>query len=47
MPPVATKSKSDKIPESYILTPPQPQGRVMSVKSEQHLDELTVQVWLL
>ena len=36
-----------KISKSYILTPPQPQGHVMSVKCEQPLDELTVQVWLL
>ena len=34
-----------KISKSYILTPPDPQGRVMSVKCEQPLDELTVQVW--
>ena len=36
-----------KISKSYILTPPHPQGHVMSVKCEQALDELTVQVWLL
>ena len=36
-----------KISKSYILTPPQPQGHVMSVKCEQPLDKLTVQVWLL
>ena len=30
-----------KISKSYILTPPQPQGHVMSVKCEQPLDELT------
>ena len=36
-----------KISKSYILTPPHPQGHVMSVKYEQPLDELTVQVWLL
>ena len=36
-----------KISESYILTPPRPQGNVMSVKCEQPSDELTVQVWLL
>ena len=35
-----------KISKSYILTP-HPQGHVMSVKCEQPLDELTVQVWLL
>ena len=26
---------------------PPPMGHVMSLKCEQHLDELTVQVWLL
>ena len=36
-----------KISKSYILTPPHLQGHVMSVKCEQPLDELTVQVWLL
>ena len=36
-----------KISKSYILTPPHPQGHVMSVKCEEHIDELTVQVWLL
>ena len=36
-----------KISKSYILTPPHPQGHVMSVKCEQSLDELTFQVWLL
>ena len=36
-----------KISESYILTPHHPQGHVMSVKCEQPLDELTVQVCLL
>ena len=36
-----------KISKSYILTPPHPQGQVMSVKCEEPLDELTVQVWLL
>ena len=36
-----------KISKSYILTTPHPQGHVMSVKCEQPLDELTVQVWLL
>ena len=34
-----------KISKSYILTPPHPQGQVMSVKCEEHIDELTVQVW--
>ena len=36
-----------KISKSYILTPTHPQGHLMSVKCEQPLDELTVQVWLL
>ena len=36
-----------KISKFYILTLPHPQGHVMSVKCEQPLDELTVQVWLL
>ena len=36
-----------KISKSYILTTPHPQGHVMSVKCEQPIDELTVQVWLL
>ena len=36
-----------KIFKSYILTPPNPQGHVMSVKCEELIDELTVQVWLL
>ena len=36
-----------KISKSYILTPPQPQGHGMSVKCEEPIDELTVQVWLL
>ena len=36
-----------KIYKSYILTLPHPQGRVMSVKCEEPIDELTVQVWLL
>ena len=40
-------SKYGKISKSYILTPSHPQGHVMSVKCEQPLDELTVQVWLL
>ena len=47
MPPAATKSNMAKISKFYILTPPRPQGHVMSVKCEQPLDELTVQVWLL
>ena len=36
-----------KIWQSFILTQPRPQGHRMSVKCEQPLDELTVQVWLL
>ena len=35
-----------KISKSYILTPTHPQGRVMSVKCEEAIDEPTVQVWL-
>ena len=35
------------ISKSYILTPPDPQGHGMSVKCEEPIDELTVQVWLL
>ena len=34
-----------KISKSYILTPTHPQGRVMSVKCEEAIDEPTVQVW--
>ena len=34
-----------KISKSYILTLPHPQGHVMSVKCEEPIDELTVQVW--
>ena len=45
MPTAATKSKYGKIFKSYILTLPDPQGRVMSVNCEQPLDELIVQVW--
>ena len=47
MPPAATKSKYGKISKSYILTPPHPQGHGMSVKCQEPIDELTVQVWLL
>ena len=32
---------------AFILTPPHPQGHVMSVKCEQPLDEQTVRIWLL
>ena len=47
MHPAATKSKCGKISESYNLTLPDPQGHGMSVKCEEPIDELTVQVWLL
>ena len=47
MPPAATKSKYGKICKSQILTLPHPQGHVMSVKCEQSIDGLSVQVWLL
>ena len=47
MPPVATKSNYGKTLKSHILILPHPKGYVMSVKSEQPLDKLTVQVWLL
>ena len=40
MPPTASKLKSGKISKSQILTPPHPQGYVMSVKCERPLDEL-------
>ena len=36
-----------KISKSYIFTPSHPQGQVMSVKCEEPIDELTIQVWLL
>ena len=36
-----------KISNFYILTPPNPQGHGMSVKCEEPIDELTVQVWSL
>ena len=39
--------KMAKISKSYILTPPHPQGQVMSEKCEEPIDEITVQVWLL
>ena len=47
MPPAATESKSGK--NLYVVTfdPAPPQGHGMSVKREELLDELTVQVWLL
>ena len=44
MPPAATKSNDCK---NLHFDPASPQGHVMSVKCEQHLVELTVQVWLL
>ena len=47
MPPAATKSNMAKISKSYILTPLRPQGHVMSLKCDEPIDELTVQVWLL
>ena len=47
MPPAATNSKYGKISKSYILTQPHPRGHGMSVKCEQPINELTVQVWLL
>ena len=48
MPAAATKSKYGKIiSKSYILTLPHPQGHVMSVRCEEPIDILTVQVWLL
>ena len=46
-PPRQQSQTMAKISKSYILTLPHPQGHVMSVKCEQPLDELTVQVWLL
>ena len=33
--------------KSYIFTPPDPQGHEMSVRCEESIDELTVQVWFL
>ena len=46
-PPRQQSQNMAKISKSYILTPPYPQGHVMSVKCKQLLDEPTVQVWLL
>ena len=43
----APGSNKVKISKSYILTPPNPKGQVMSVKSEQPKDKLTVHIWLL
>ena len=45
--PDGNKVKLWQISKSYIFTLPHPQGHVMSVKCEQPLDELTVQVCLL
>ena len=42
MPLAGTKSQYGKISKSNILTPPLPQGHVMSGKCEQTLDEFTV-----
>ena len=36
-----------KISQSYILTLHNPEGNLISVKCEQHLDKLTIEVWLL
>ena len=36
-----------KICKSYILTLPHPKGHGMSMKCEEPIDELTIQVWLL
>ena len=47
MPPVATKSKYGKNPLVLYFDPSPPPGNVMSVKCEEPIDELTVQVWLL
>ena len=41
------RQQSRNMAKSYILTPPHPQGHGMSVKCEEPIDELTVQVWLL
>ena len=50
MPPAATKSKIQNIAtifKSYIFTLPKPQGHVISVKCEEPIYELSVQVGLL
>ena len=47
MPPAAIMSKSVKISKSYILTLHHPKEHVVSVKCEQPLNEIKVQVWLL
>ena len=46
MPPAATKSKYGKNLLVLPFDPAHPQGHVMSVKCEEPIDELTVQVWL-
>ena len=47
-PPVATRSKYGKnLIKVLHFDPIRPQGHGMSVKCEQPLDELTVQIWLL
>ena len=46
MPPAATKSKYGKNLEVLHFNQPRPQGHVMSVKCEEPIDELTVQVSL-
>ena len=45
MPLAATLSKYGK--NLFILTPPHPQGHLMSVQCVEPIDELAVQVWLL
>ena len=47
MPPAVTKSNYGKNLKVLHLDPAPHQGHVMSMKCEQPLDELTVQVWLL
>ena len=47
MPSAATKSKYGKNLEVLHFDPAPPQGHGMSVKCEEPLDELTVQIWLL
>ena len=41
------RQQSQIMAKSYILTRPHPQGHMMSVKYEEYIDELTVQVWVL
>ena len=45
--PVTIKSKSCKMSKSNILIPAPSKVNLMSLKCEQPLDELTIQVWLL